>query len=470
MGLRVSERLLLLRFADSFLLCASLIVSVALRTDLLPDFSAVLLNIKWLVTLVAVWALMASVFDIYNLARAADPNYGLWSVIGAVSVTSVLYVLIPWLTPPLVNRTQPFLFFALAVISVSVWRLIYTQLFIQPVFQRRALVVGAGQSGQALVKALGRQGSNQQANPYSGTGHELIGFVDDNPNLLGVMVDGVPVLGDSSQLLHLVDDLQIDEIVVAITDTQSIHAELFEAILDCREMGIPIVTMTTIYERLTGRVAFQHASRNVETAAGQNSGSLFRFYGFTKRVVDIVGASIGLIILALIAPLVAVANLIWSRGPLFFRQCRVGKGGYRIDIIKFRSMVPDAEQQSGAVWALEADERVTLVGKWLRLTHIDELPQVINVLKGEMSLVGPRPERPEFVDHLSQVISFYRVRHSVKPGITGWAQIHQDYGDSVEMAREKLEYDLYYLKHIGPMIDTLTILRTMSKVLSFKGR
>jgi lipopolysaccharide/colanic/teichoic acid biosynthesis glycosyltransferase len=133
-------------------------------------------------------------------------------------------------------------------------------------------------------------------------------------------------------------------------------------------------------------------------------------------------------------------------------------------------MVPDAERHSGAVWTREDDERVTSFGRWLRLTHLDELPQVFNVMKGEMSLIGPRPERPEFVEDLSMSIPFYRVRHSLRPGISGWAQIHQDYGDSVELAQEKLEYDLYYLKRAGPWIDTIIMLRTVSKVLAFQGR
>jgi lipopolysaccharide/colanic/teichoic acid biosynthesis glycosyltransferase len=133
-------------------------------------------------------------------------------------------------------------------------------------------------------------------------------------------------------------------------------------------------------------------------------------------------------------------------------------------------MVPDAEDESGVTWAAENDRRVTTAGRWLRLTHLDELPQVVNILLGDMSFVGPRPERTEFVEELSKTISFYRARHSVRPGITGWAQIHQDYGDSIDRAKEKLEFDLYYLKHAGPMLDTIIILRTITKVLGFRGR
>jgi lipopolysaccharide/colanic/teichoic acid biosynthesis glycosyltransferase len=235
-------------------------------------------------------------------------------------------------------------------------------------------------------------------------------------------------------------------------------------------MGAPVVSMTTLYERLTGRVAVEHASQNIENATGQSDSAFLRMYGVAKRIVDLVGAFLAGIPFLILIPFVMLANAFLSRGPLFFRQTRVGKGGKLFEVVKFRSMNPDAEDQSGAVWASEDDDRVTALGHWLRRTHLDELPQVINVIKGEMSLVGPRPERPEFVAALSQSIPFYRARHAVRPGITGWAQIHQDYGDSYERAKEKLEYDLYYLKRQSPVLDTEIILRTFTKVLGLKGR
>jgi lipopolysaccharide/colanic/teichoic acid biosynthesis glycosyltransferase len=235
-------------------------------------------------------------------------------------------------------------------------------------------------------------------------------------------------------------------------------------------MGVPVVSMMTLYQRLTGRVPIEHASQNIEHATGQSDSAYLRMYGLAKRVVDLVGALVAAVPFCLLIPLVALTNVFASRGPLFFRQTRVGKGGHLFEVIKFRSMRPDAEDGSGAVWASEDDDRVTNVGRFLRRTHLDELPQVINVLRGEMSLVGPRPERPEFVATLSKSIPFYRARHAVRPGITGWAQIHQDYGDSYERAREKLEYDLYYLKRQSPILDTEIILRTITKVLRLKGR
>jgi lipopolysaccharide/colanic/teichoic acid biosynthesis glycosyltransferase len=192
------------------------------------------------------------------------------------------------------------------------------------------------------------------------------------------------------------------------------------------------------------------------------------FFHSIKRLVDICGGLLGMTALAPLIGVVALGNTLFSPGPLFFRQRRVGKGGEPFNIIKFRSMIPDAERDVGAVWASPNDARVTPGGKILRRTHLDELPQVINVLRGEMSLVGPRPERPEFVDQLSSVIQSFGDRHVVRPGITGWAQVQQDHSSSVETAREKLEYDLHYVRHAGMRLDTVIALYTLLQGLGLR--
>ena len=470
LGLRISERKLLLGVVDVLLLCGSLATAVYLRTDLLPGASALWANAKWFITLTFLWLLVAAVFDIYNLARSASMNYSLRAIIATSGITSMIYLTIPWLTPVLVNRLQGFIFISLSVMTLSVWRLLYARIFVQPVFQRRALIVGAGSSGLALVNALQTNHALRDANPYRGTGYELIGFVDDNSNYREQTIAELPVLGDSGHLFQIVKQLAIDEVIVSITHAHQIRPELFEAILDCREAGIAVTTMPTVYARLTGRVTVEHASRNVETAAASQENALGRLYEGIKRLGDFFGGLVGIAILGLCIPMVWLINKIASPGPLFFQQQRVGKGGRLFNVIKFRSMIPDAEKGRGAVWAAENDNRITTVGRILRATHLDEVPQAINVLRGEMSLIGPRPERPEFVQLLSQKIPFYRVRHCIKPGITGWAQVHQDYGDSVDGAREKLEYDLYYIKNASPTLDLLIMLRTVAKVLELRGR
>lgn len=470
LGLRVSERKLLLFVVDAFLVNSSLVAALLIFTELLPSLRAVLEVYKWFATLTAVWLGVSAVFDVYNLARAASLGYALRATLPAAALTAAFYSGIPWLTPPIEQRSQAFGFILLAMASVGVWRALYARLFVQPTFQHRALIVGAGRSGRALVRALQAEHHRNGANPFQGTGYILLGFIDDDPAYRHEAIERVPVIGDSQQLVEAARRMRVDEIIISITHAHRIRPELFEAILDCREMGLPITTMPTVYERLTGRVAVEHASRNMEIAAGQTSGPFYRFYGLLKRLMDVMLAFTGLAMLLALSPFVALANAFSSPGPLFFRQERVGYAGRSFVLLKFRSMVPDAEAVQGAQWAQEADARVTPVGRWLRYTHLDELPQVINVLRGEMSIVGPRPERPEFVARLSGDIPFYRARHSVRPGITGWAQIHQNYGDSVASAREKLEYDLYYVKHATPISDALIILRTVSKVFGFQGR
>jgi exopolysaccharide biosynthesis polyprenyl glycosylphosphotransferase len=366
------------------------------------------------------------------------------------------------------SRSQGFVFVIIAVALAGGWRWTYANVLARSAFQRRALIVGAGVSGRALARALKYEGTGQAA--AHGVSHQIVAFVDDNPALKQTAVEGVPILGNSHRLLELARSLQIDEVIVAITHTNAIRPELFEAILDCREKGIPVVTMATTYERLTGRVACEHVSRNVEVASGFDDNPLARLYELAKRVLDLAVSLAGLATLGVLIPCVAACNYLWSPGPLFFTQERVGKGGRNYRVIKFRSMVPEAEEGCSPKWAAEDDARVTRVGRLLRASHLDEIPQIVNVLRGEMSLVGPRPERPEFVARLSEEIPFYRARHAVFPGITGWAQIHQDYGDSVEMAKEKLEYDLYYLKHMSPVLDTTIVLRTIAKVVGFRGR
>lgn len=204
--------------------------------------------------------------------------------------------------------------------------------------------------------------------------------------------------------------------------------------------------------------------------AGTEDSAFLRFYSAAKRLIDIFSGMVGFLIMLLLIPPILLLNALTSPGPLFYRQQRVGQGGKPFRITKFRSMKPDAEKENGAVWAEKDDDRITLTGKWLRRLHLDEIPQVINVIKGEMSLVGPRPERSDFVGLLACEIPYYRARHCVRPGITGWAQIHQNYGGSIDDARVKLEYDLYYIKKVSLWLDLVIMLRTVTRVIGLHGR
>jgi exopolysaccharide biosynthesis polyprenyl glycosylphosphotransferase len=465
-----AERKMTLIVMDLTLLSVSLIIAVVLRTTLLPDLTALLGYFKWFVTLTVLWIILSAIFDVYNLARAANTTAGPLAAAGAAICTSLIYLAIPWLTPSLENRTQAFIFVFLTTIGIAGWRLLYARLFAQPAFRHSAIIVGAGLTSQVLARTLQTGSSRQEGNPLQGAGHTLLGFVDDDLPGQGEIVAGLPVLGGSSHLVRLVRTLGVDEIIVSQPCRGEMCDDLFEAVLDCRELGIPVHNIVTLYEDLTGRVAVEYAGHNIEMTICKQDAPFTRFYRLTKRLTDLAGGVIGLIGVIVVAAPVMVINALTSPGPLFYRQQRVGWGGRPLTVLKFRSMVPNAEKQKGVTWAAEDDDRVTPAGRWLRRTHLDELPQVINVLRGEMSLVGPRPERPEFVGELTRQMPLYRARHCVRPGITGWAQIHQDYGDSVESSHEKLEYDLFYVKYAGLLLDCLIILRTIAMVLGLHGR
>jgi lipopolysaccharide/colanic/teichoic acid biosynthesis glycosyltransferase len=228
--------------------------------------------------------------------------------------------------------------------------------------------------------------------------------------------------------------------------------------------------MPVMYEALTGRVPVEHVGRHWYVSLPVGATPPGRFYTAVTRTGDILFALLGLLLLAVVAPFVWLGNRLWSPGPLLYSQVRVGRAGSLYRIVKFRTMVPDAEKQTGAVWAKDRDPRITSFGNLLRRSRLDELPQVWNILRGEMGLIGPRPERPEFVAQLAEQIPFYRSRHAVKPGLTGWAQVRYRYGASVEDALIKLQYDLYYIKYQSLWLNLLILYKTVRVVIGMQGR
>ncbi len=466
---RPSERRLMLGTVDFVLLAAALIASVKWRTTLLDAPGALPAYWYWFATLLLVWWFMAQLTEAYDLARAASAPHSILATVGAAALTVLVYQFIPRYTPPLTSRMPILVFALLAMAGLTVWRGIYAILFVQPTFQQRALVFGAGLAGAELVAALSQARGN--GNPYHGTGYHLVGFVDDNPEKqrAGEWA-GLPVLGGCCDLLGLAQEHAVAEIVVAITQRHTLSQAALDALLTCREHGISVTTMPTLYERLLGRIPVAHVGYNLSAVIPVDEGAADRLFWWFKRGADVGISILGLAAMGPVAAVVAVANALFAPGPLFYRQQRVGRGGRLFTVIKFRTMRPDAENGTGAVWSSADDPRITRVGRWLRRSRLDELPQVINILRGEMSLVGPRPERPEFVATLAQEIPFYRARHAVRPGLTGWAQVRYGYGNSVQDACVKLEHDLYYVRHAGFYLDALILLKTLAVVLRLQGK
>jgi lipopolysaccharide/colanic/teichoic acid biosynthesis glycosyltransferase len=255
---------------------------------------------------------------------------------------------------------------------------------------------------------------------------------------------------------------------VAITNTDEIKPALMQALIACWSRGVDVVPMAVYYEHLTGAVPTQHLGANLFALVGVPTGLGLRLWDFVRRASDVLVGLLGLAITGVLMPLIALAIVLDSPGGVFYRQERVGRGGRLFMLAKFRSMVADAES-NGAVWASQHDNRCTRVGRFLRATRLDELPQFWNLVNGTMTLIGPRPERPVFVEQLTEAFPYYSVRHSVRPGLTGWAQVRFRYGNSVDDAMQKLRYDLYYLKHRGPVLDAIICLYTLRVIVRMEG-
>ncbi len=322
-------------------------------------------------------------------------------------------------------------------------------------FRERLLFLGATPVADRLISEL------EANNP----GYEILGYVDDRPAHDVALNNGFRVLGKSQELMNIVVANQASTIVVALTERRGTFP--MQAIMDCKLQGIRVEDWPTFYEKLTGKIVVQNLRPSwLVFSEGFNRNRVTRF---VKRLVDL---TLSVLFIGLGWPIflsVALAIKLDSPGPALLRQERVGGQGRPFTLLKFRTMVEDAEAHTGPVWTATEDARITRVGRWLRKTRLDEFPQIFNVLKGEMSFIGPRPERPHFVAELQERIPYYAQRHVIKPGITGWAQVRYPYGATIEDAQEKLQYDLYYVKNMSIFLDMLILLSSIQVVLFGKG-
>jgi exopolysaccharide biosynthesis polyprenyl glycosylphosphotransferase len=458
--LPVSERKLLLFIADSLALVLVLLGILAWRAHASFSWGTIVRHPGWFVLLLGLWATLALLSNAYDLRRAARIRTGVPHGATLGALVAGIYLTIPYITPALHTSRLTAASFVLATMcAVAAGRAGYALLLAQPVFRQRALIVGAGGAGCEVVEAI-------RARPHAD--YDLVGFVDDDEAKQGETIAGLPVLGDRHALRRLVRDTGVSEVIVAITNVESMKGELVQAVLDCREQGIQVTAMQGLYERLTSRVPLEHAGRALHVVLPLDR-EVSLLYPAFKRGMDVALGSLGAVLVLVLVPLVALAHRLGSPGPLFYRQVRVGQGGRPFTLLKFRTMVPDAEAD-GPQWAQDGDARITKVGRILRRLHLDEVPQAVNLLRGEMSIIGPRPERPEFVATLAQQIPFYRARHAVRPGVTGWAQVNYRYGSSAEDALVKLQYDLYYIKRCSLFLDLQILARTVGLVLTLRGR
>lgn len=350
-------------------------------------------------------------------------------------------------------------FLLFASLLTLIWRMIFIRIYKQTGQMRRVMLVGAGKAGQALAELYNSLG------PRS---FNIIGYIDDDPRKLKKKYHELPVLGTSERLLEIMDAYRISDIVVAING--EIQGKTFQNILDAQEKGANVTRMPILYEEMTGRVPIHHLESDWIIRSFVDGLSISGFYEMTKRLIDILGAIVGLLILVIALPFLSLAILVDSGLPIFYSQPRLGRGRRVFTIYKFRSMRRKSNAVQEVHTTTENDPRITRVGRFLRKTRLDELPQFWNVLRGDMSLVGPRAEVPKLVEEYQKQVPFYRARLLVKPGLTGWAQINYGYVSSVRETSIKLEYDLYYIKHRTLAMDFQIILRTIGTVLRRTGR
>jgi exopolysaccharide biosynthesis polyprenyl glycosylphosphotransferase len=412
----------------------------------------------WFVLLPIVWIIL--LINSYDVRRAASWPETLRNVITAAGVGTVLYLGIYFFrsAPGSLPRRGPFYFLIFAIVLTLLWRFIYIRIFTGPAFMRRILLVGVGSSGIELLRII----QNLNPSPFY-----VVGLIDDDPSKFAMQFEGVKVLGGSSVIEKVVREEDVSEIIVAISGPM--NGEMFQALLDAQERWVEIIRMPVLYEELMGRVPIHHLESDWLLRSFVDEVRVSSLYLIAKRLLDISAAIVGLILFALMFPFVSLAILAESGRPVLFTQTRLGQGGKPYELVKFRTMLQDAEADGEALWAQEGDPRMTRVGRFLRKIHLDEFPQFINVIKGDMSMVGPRPERPELIAKLEGQIPFYRARLLVKPGIGGWAQVNFGKGSSIEGSARKLEYDLYYIKHRNIFLDLWIIIRSIGAALGFQG-
>lgn len=396
-------------------------------------------------------------FDFYDLNGTANRQELSFRLLEGLGAAAIVMALTYYLVPALIIGREILLFsFVLIGVSLYLWRLLYNRLLADKRFKERMLILGSGD----MAKEIAREVINRRDARY-----RVVGFIDDDPELLGVSLVNPTVIANSDQMLQRANKERISRIVVALSDRRGKFP--IDVLLQCRFNGIHVEEGASFYERLTGKIPVE-ALRPSWLIFSDG----FAHSNLSLRLKGLIDVSVSLMALLLLSPLMLLVSLaikLESRGPVLFRQERVGKDGRVFVLSKFRSMREDAEAETGPVWAEEDDPRITQVGKILRKSRIDEIPQMFSVLKGEMSFVGPRPERPFFVNQLSRQIPYYHQRHTVKPGITGWAQVNYPYGSSLEDAQEKLRYDLYYIKHISTLFDLLILFQTIKVILFGRG-
>lgn len=456
---RFNARMVLLLLAEAMLLFGGLIVSVYVRLGAVDAEDALIARNGFYKAALATIFCLASfyLFDLYDFVVLHDRRELVLRLLQALGLAWIALALVFYVMPQvMIGRGVSLISLPIALLLMVGWRLAIHWVLGHPEIGERILIVGSGEFAIEIAReTLGRPDA----------GFRVVGFVDNDPALVGKSLINPKVIGLTSELRSLVESEKIDRIVVAIGDRRG-QFPTDELLRLSLSGDVSIEESASFYERLTGRVLLDliRPSWLIFSSRGRRA----RLNEVTCAVMHRTVALIGAILSFPIAILTAILIKIESRGPVFYQQERVGKNGRVFTLMKFRSMRVDAEKD-GPVWAKTADARMTRVGSIIRKIRVDEIPQFWNILRGDMNFVGPRPERPHFIAQLAREIPFYEQRHLIAPGLTGWAQIKYPYGASIEDAKRKLEYELYYIKNQSLTLDATIMFETIKTILLGRG-
>jgi len=454
----VSERKILLRIMDLVMVFLAIYF-----LTLYPQFEYIQFNAENIVALVllGIYILVfGTIFELYDLQKASKIDTTFRNIVITTSTVVLFYLLTPILSPYLPEERIQIVYFYLAIIlSILFWRFIYINLIESPRFYKRVLLVGEVSNIDGLVNALNASDPN----------YKVVGFINSEEST----PDSVKFKGlkefEAKAFLDTIEKERISEVLVASFNSEAIIAEVYHDLILLLERGFKIREYTQVYEELLHKVPIQFVGKDFYKYFPFSRSNENKLYIFFQRAFDIIIAIVGLLFGLVLLPFILLGNLMGNRGPVFYSQERVGRNSKPFRILKLRTMIVNAEKD-GVKWAQKNDKRITSFGMFLRRSRLDEIPQFLNVLKGEMSIIGPRPERPFFVNELSRIIPFYETRHIIKPGLTGWAQVNTRYGSSVDDSLTKLQYDLYYIKHRSIFLDFSITIKTLSTILYYRGQ
>lgn len=457
MHFEISERKLLLRIFDILAVFVMLFL-----VERISHFDYLILSGERLgpsIILAIYLMIIGSVFEMYNLQVASNQFQITRSIMLTASVTVLIYLLTPVYTPLLPSNRIQILYFYLSVLgALFIWRSVYVRFLASQRFLKKAVLICDGIQLEELVAGL------NTTYPH----YTILGYVNTDSQRTNPAFKGISEI-NPSDLTAFARKNSVSEVVVASQKTDGITTLLYNQLIHMLEGGFIIREYTQVYEEITQRIPVQYVSQDFYRYFPFSRSNQNHLYLLIIRILEIIFSITGILIGLTILPFIVIGNLLGNRGKLFYTQERVGKNGEVFNILKLRTMVKNAEV-NGAVFTTTNDARITPFGKFMRKARLDEFPQFVNILKGDMGVIGPRPERPVFVNEIAEVMPFYETRHVIKPGLTGWAQVNYSYGDSISDSLMKLQYDLYYIKHRSIFLDVNIVIKTLSTVLFYRGQ